>query len=83
VVPRDERWCPNCLSRRGLKNIEDEIHFLCSCNLYSNLRELYLSNEKLGLKNHLSQDKLFLYLLTTEGLSVNLVAKFCSKAFQI
>jgi hypothetical protein len=77
VVPRDERWCPHCLSK-GLKNIEDEIHFLCSCNPYSNLR-LNLSNAKLGFKNHPSQDKLFLYLLTTEGLSVIFLQNFVQK----
>jgi hypothetical protein len=50
IVPRDERWCPHCLSL-GHKSIEDEEHFLCE--------------DKLGLKNDLSGNSLFMFLINS------------------
>jgi hypothetical protein len=78
IVPRDERWCPHCLSL-GHKSIEDEEHFLCECPLYSNLRGIYLNKYKLRLKNDLSGNSLFMFLINSEQRIAGLTAKFIWK----
>ena len=37
-VPRHERYCSMCKTN----SVEDEIHFLCHCNFYKVLRDVYL-----------------------------------------
>ena len=39
LVAREHRWCTFCFFSKGLKPIEDEIHVLTDCLLYSSVRE--------------------------------------------
>ena len=41
LVPREHRWCTFCFFSKGLKPIEDEIHVLTDCLLYSSVREKF------------------------------------------
>ena len=41
LVPREYRWCTFCFFSKGLKPIEDEIHVLTDCLLYSSVREKF------------------------------------------
>ena len=59
--PLAERICENCT----LNEIEDEIHFLCKCPLYSSLRfALFKKATELSERfNFLSEDDKFLFLM--------------------
>jgi hypothetical protein len=60
----------------GHKSIEDEAHFLCECPLFSNLHGIYLNKDKLGLKNDISGNSLFMFLINSEQHIAGLTAKF-------
>jgi hypothetical protein len=65
-----------------MREVEDEIHFLCSCPSYSKLRDEYLNKEKTNLVKILSDENLFFYLLTAEGNIAKSLSKFCFYVFQ-
>ena len=37
-IPRDQRWCTACYFRHGVKTIENEVHVLLECSLFTSLR---------------------------------------------
>jgi hypothetical protein len=61
-------------------SIEDEVHFLCACPLYSNVRGIY--KDKLGLKNDISGNSLFMFLLNYEHRIAGRSAKFIYSALE-
>ena len=78
----DQRFCcqPNCNLTPGLKLVEDEVHFLCVCNQYKNLRQiLYSKIDHPGFSNMTVYNK-FNFLLTTAPLARN-VGQFIVDAF--
>ena len=71
-TPAESRYClqPNCQNTLQNDNnnlkIEDEIHFLCQCNEYQNIRnDLYSRIEMTGFNNFSDEEK-FRYLLTSK-----------------
>ena len=79
-TPLDMRLCENC------NIVEDEIHFICSCDSYSDARnDLYSRVKKVNDNfGNLSDRDKFVYLFTTENQEcLTLLGKFIFKALCI
>ena len=76
------RTCQLCKSN----SVEDEKHFLTSCQFYKDLRKQMINDMSKICPNvnTLVSDanSLFIYLLTCEGAEADLIGKFCHDAFQ-
>ena len=79
IAPVDERKCSSC----GV--VEDEFHFLISCQLYSVHRQEMIAtvNSKCINFINLSCQEKFLFLLSAEGDIARAVAKYSFKAFEL
>ena len=77
-VGKNERFCPFCANT----SIEDEIHFVVTCPIFSTLRNDLLTDQEKAIINspHLLEKQKFVSLLGDPSLSV---AKFICKAFQL
>ena len=41
LVPREDRWCVCCFFNLGIKVVEDELHVLTKCPLYTSLKNKF------------------------------------------
>jgi hypothetical protein len=77
------RVCTNC-SKDNENVIEDEIHFLLLCPVYSSIRNKTIDQLCTGINySNLSPKKKFFYLTTAEDGIVRSVSKFCFEAFDV
>lgn len=74
-IPADERICELCCSG----DIENEVHFLCSCSFYKDLREQFYRRFVVDTDlETLSINEIFIYLMTSRQTQT---AKFCWDIF--
>ena len=74
-LPVKERVCPNC------HVIEDEVHFLLSCNLYALQRQILLSN--VGMNPDYPKDINFINVMkSNDDHILSSLGVFISKAFR-
>jgi hypothetical protein len=80
-TPLEERTCKMCSSDM----VEDEVHFLCNCNLYVELRDtLYDSiGSAIANFNTMPQDSQLKVILQPSGRVAVLVAKFVYEGFNL
>jgi len=84
-TPRLERFCLYCLSL-GKQTVEDEVHFLMSCPLYSTERQKMLDiiHKKFPSTLLLNPNDMFHWLMTQENvIFIKSIGKFCNKSFKI
>ena len=78
VTPRNERFCDFCLSL-NLNCIDDELHFLLTCNNFHSEREQMLQHifSIFPSTKKLSKENLFIFLMSSEGKLSQIISKFC------
>ena len=84
-TPRAERYCIHFKSKDSYF-VENEIHFLVTCPLFAKDREAMLNSIYATFPSirMLNEKDLFIWLLSQEIIyCLEMVAKFCSKAFLI
>ena len=76
-IPSNERFCPFCPNI-----IENEEHLLMSCQKYNDLRIDVLNNIAINFC-HLDAKNIFIYLMSSEGIIIEKVAKFYTEALKL
>ena len=68
IIPREQRFCPICPN-----NVESEKHFLLSCQLFKDNRDLFYETFRMLVPNfeNLSMDEKFTYIMSQEDLTMN------------
>ena len=80
-LDRNYRYCHYCHCK-GIFVIESELHFLCECSAYNDVRENIFGSI---LPNHIDQN-FFHQIMTTENQATSIIrklAKFIHTAFEI
>ena len=80
------RFGMNKIPRLGKQTVEDEVHFLMSCPLYSTERQKMLDiiHKKFPSTLLLNPNDMFLWLMTQENVVfIKSIGKFCKKSFKI
>ena len=84
-TPREERYCLYCKSRNSYV-LEDEVHFLVSCPLFTEERQQMLNSISAIFPSIilLKEQNLLIWLMSQEDVyCLEIVAKYCNKAFYI
>ena len=81
-IPPNERYCcqPECLSSSATRLVEDEVHFLCICKQYDNLRNDLYTKVDFPMFSTLTIHNKFNLLLTHPPLA-KIVGQFIVDAF--
>ena len=83
-TPRDERFCPYCKSLK-IFSVEDEIHFLLTCHLYSEKRQRFSENihrhfPSTASLNDINMD---IWLMSAEDYNITKrLGNFCKKSLE-
>ena len=79
VIPPPDRKCQTC------NVVEDEIHFMLTCKMYEKQREILFKEVLLTCPNFnaLDDNQKCVYLMSSEGLIIREVARFCFSSFEV
>ena len=82
-TPREERFCPYCKAL-NIFTVENEIHFLLSCSLYNEERQVFLKEIYKTFPNTalLTEFDFFVWIMSQEDeMTTKRLGNFCKKSF--
>ena len=83
-TPRDERFCPYCKTLDIFK-VEDEVHFLLTCPLFNEERQIFLQKIHKTFPNTsaLNEFNMYIWLMSQEDyITTKVLGNFCKKSFE-